>query len=334
MKKFLTLALVALLLMLAMLLSACSDTLASGNPAVKTGLYMMTSFGKSAAATAEKDGSAQADIVLVAVTVTDEGVIDKCVIDTVQAKVGFNTEGALTTDLAATFDSKNVLGDAYGMKKASSIGKEWYEQAAALAAYVEGKTLAEVLAIPVDSNGKAMDADILSSATVSIDGYLAAITQAVKNAAHEGARKGDTLKLESVTSIAKSKDAAEDKDGLAQAYATVAAVTLGHDNVITSCVLDAVQANVNFNAKGGITSDLGATVLTKVQLGDGYGMRAASSLGKEWFEQAAAFADAVTGKTIAQATDMQVEDGKAVDLVSSVTIGVNDFLKLLAMAGA
>ena len=38
--------------------------------------------------------------------------------------------------LAPSFPSKNELGGGYGMGKASSIGKEWNEQAAALADYV------------------------------------------------------------------------------------------------------------------------------------------------------------------------------------------------------
>ena len=57
------------------------------------------------------------------------------------------------TDPATTFPSKNELGDNYGMKKASSIGAEWYEQAAAMAAYVEGKTLDSYMAdVDTDAN--------------------------------------------------------------------------------------------------------------------------------------------------------------------------------------
>ena len=38
------------------------------------------------------------------------------------------------------------------MKKASGIGKEWNEQAAAFAKYVEGKTANEIAAIAVDES--------------------------------------------------------------------------------------------------------------------------------------------------------------------------------------
>jgi hypothetical protein len=40
------------------------------------------------------------------------------------------------------------LGDGYGMRSASKIGKEWNEQANAFAAYVIGKTVDEVKALP------------------------------------------------------------------------------------------------------------------------------------------------------------------------------------------
>ena len=42
---------------------------------------------------------AQSDIVLIAVTVDADGVIDSCVIDSIQARIGFDTEGKLTADL-------------------------------------------------------------------------------------------------------------------------------------------------------------------------------------------------------------------------------------------
>ena len=58
---------------------------------------------------------------------------------------------------------------------------------------------------------------------------------------------GDTLYLTSTTSLADSKDASAEGDGLAQAYTTAAAITMNGDT-ITSCNIDAVQANVNFDA--------------------------------------------------------------------------------------
>lgn len=114
------------------------------------------------------------------------------------------------------------------------------------------------------------------------------------------------------------------------------ALTLSGDT-ITSMVIDAVQANVNFNAAGTITTDLAAAQPSKNELGADYGMGKVSSIGKEWDEQAAAFASYVTGKTVAEATGIAVtEEGNAgdADLAASVTIGVGDFLTLVEKAGA
>ena len=83
----------------------------------------------------------------------------------------FDTAGIITSDLTAEVLSKNELGDAYGMKKASSIGKEWCEQAAGFAAWCTGKTVADVAGMEM-SDGKATDVDVLATATVHINGWV------------------------------------------------------------------------------------------------------------------------------------------------------------------
>jgi len=301
---------------------------------VKLGLSFITSTTSSAAASADGDGVAQSDISLVAVTVDDNGVIDSCIIDAVQAKIGFNAKGELTSDLTAPILSKNELGTAYGMGKFSPIGKEWNEQAAALADYVVGLTLEEVKGIVITEEGKPEDADLASSVTIYMGGLLAGIEDAVNNAKHLGSRKGDRLVLNTLTSASGSKAATAEEAGLAQAYCTVAAMTIGGD-VITGCWLDAVQANVNFDTAGTITGELSGNVASKNMLGDDYGMHAYSSIGADWHTQAASFCSYVTGKTVADAAAISVSEGKATDadLVSSVTMGIGDFLELIAKAG-
>lgn len=308
----------------------------SSGEAVKTGLYLGTDLSSSKDASAEGDGLAQANLTLVAVTVSDEGVIDECVIDSVQSKISFDAAGKVTSDLTAPVLSKNELGSDYGMAKASAIGKEWNEQVQALADYVEGKTLEEIRGIAVTEEGKAGEADLAASVTISIAGYIDAIEEAAANASHLGAMQGDTLALTTSTGIDGSKDASAEGDGLAQTYTTAAAITMNGD-VITSCTIDAVQANVNFDTAGAITTDLTAPVRTKNQLGDEYGMKKASSIGKEWYEQAAGFAAYVVGKTPDQVAGIAVnEKGGAADadLAASVTISIGEFQALVAKAGA
>jgi hypothetical protein len=302
--------------------------------AVKTGLSVISSVASSKNASADGEGLAQANIALVAVTVGEDGVIDACVIDSIQSKVNFDAAGAITTDLAATFPSKNELGDEYGMRKASSIQKEWNEQAAAFAAYAVGKTVDELKGIAVNEKGAATDADLAASVTLAVGDFVGGIEAAVNNAASLGAQKGDKLGLSSTTNIAKSKNASADGEGLAQAYATIAAVTTKGDT-ITSCVIDAVQANVNFDAAGAITTDLTAPIDSKNVLGDAYGMRKASSISKEWNEQAAGFAAYVTGKTVADVKGIAVDEkGVATDadLVASITLSLGEFQELVEKA--
>jgi hypothetical protein len=302
---------------------------------VKTGFAVITSIEKSKDA-GEADGLAQADSVLVAVTVDAAGKIVDCVIDTAQSKANFNTAGEIVTPLDTEFKTKNELGANYGMSKNSSIGKDWFEQAAALADYVVGKTVEEVKGIAVDAEGHATGADLTASVTVSISGYITAIEKAVANAQDLGATAADTVRIGTVTNIAKSKNVAADAEGLVQFYSTYTALTMSTDGVITSCIIDASQSNVNFDATGKITTDLTVAPQTKDELGDAYGMKKASTIGKEWNEQAATFAAYVTGKTAAEVAGIAVSEGYAgdADLKASVTVHITDFLAIIAKAAA
>ena len=78
------------------------------------------------------------------------------------------------------FESKNELGEGYGMKKASGIGKEWNEQAAAFAKYITGKTTAEAAGIAINEEGVTTEADLLSSVTIHISDFLELVTKAAK----------------------------------------------------------------------------------------------------------------------------------------------------------
>ena len=266
-----------------------------GEGAVKTGLAIVTSVGKS-----ENAKVADYDVTLVAVTVDDTGVITDCIIDSIGAKVNFDATGKVTSDLTAEVKTKNELGDDYGMKAYGGAKYEWYEQAAALADYAVGKTVEELKSGAIDESGKAPEgSDLASTATIYLGGYVYAIEAAVNNAEALGAQAGDELKLATVNSIGSSASATAEKAGTAQLDSTVTALTV-KDGVITSCYIDSVQAKVAFDNKGVISTDLTAAVQTKNQLGDKYGMVAWGGAKHEWNEQAASFAAYVTGKTAAE----------------------------------
>ncbi len=303
--------------------------------AAKTGLAVINSIAKSANA-GEKDGVAEVDSTVVGVLVGQDGKILKCSIDVAQTKVNFSKEGKILTDLATAVQTKQELKDAYGMKARSGIGKEWNEQADAFEAYVIGKTLDEVKGIAVNEEGVPSDADLAASVTVHISDFVAGIEKAVANAQDLGAKDSDKLGIGISTSIASSADATADKAGLAQAYSYYTAVTTDADGKITSCAIDASQSNVNFDTTGVITSDLTVAPQTKLELKDAYGMKGKSGIGKEWYEQANAFASYVTGKTVAEVDGIALTEGRPsdADLASSVTVHVADFITVIDKAVA
>lgn len=302
----------------------------SGN--MKTGIALIGSAEDSKDA-GEKDGAAQVDTLIAAVIVDADGRIVNCMIDSVQAVMNFSKDGKLVTPADTVFASKNELGDAYGMKKASGIGKEWNEQAESFAQYCIGKTADEVNGIAV-TDGYAADADLAASVTISIGDFQKAVTKAVGNAVESGASAEDKLGIGSSVNMSASKDAAAGEDGLCESYGTFAAVTFGADDKITSCVIDSLLGDVNYDVTGKITSDIKAEIKTKNELGDAYGMKKASSIGKEWYEQAAAFAAYTVGKTADEVKGIAVTEGKAADadLAASVTISIGVFQEIVEKA--
>ena len=142
-------------------------------------LATLNSVGSSTSATADKAGNAQLDADITVLTKKD-GKITSCYIDSLQAKVGFDATGKITTDLSAGVKTKNELGKDYGMVAWGGAIAEWNEQAAAFASYVTGKTAAEVAGIAVTETTKPADADLSSSVTIAIGGFQALIAKAMQ----------------------------------------------------------------------------------------------------------------------------------------------------------
>ena len=333
---------VALFLVLAMVMfafAACGGGAKEEAPAddqtgnVKTGLAVITSAAKSVDA-GDANGTAQADSLVVGVTVDDAGTIVKCAIDQAQTKIEFSKDGKIVTPLDTIFVAKQELGSDYGMGKASSIGKEWNEQATAFSNYVIGKTIDEIKGIAVSEEGIATGDDLKSSVTIHVGDFITGIEKAAGNALDLGASADDKLGLGVVTNIARSADAAEE-DGVAEAYSYYTAATFNADGVITSSIIDASITDVKFSKEGKITSDINAADQTKNELGDAYGMKKTSTIGKEWNEQADAFAKYIVGKTVDEVKGIAInEEGAPTsdDLKSSVTVHITDFFTILEKA--
>ena len=96
-------------------------------------------------------------------------------------KAAFDATGAASGELNAAPQTKKELKEGYGMKRVSAIGKEWYEQAAALEEWCVGKTVAEVLAMSTFDRGDGShtmvpdEADLKTGVTITVGDYLKAL---------------------------------------------------------------------------------------------------------------------------------------------------------------
>ena len=314
---------------------AASSEAAATEAGVKTGMAIVSNT-TVADADADAAGNAQVDSTAAAVLVGEDGKIISCKLDVAQNKVPVNADGSF--DTTATFKSKQELKEDYNMKGASAIGKEWYEQANAFAEYVVGMTAEEVRAIEVggDHNGPT-DADIAASCTMNVTDFIEAIAQATENAQVLGASADDTLALGLSTNMDSSKLPADNEgEGLVQTDTTYAAVTTDADGKITSSIWDCTQAKFTTTEEGVVTAK-DETIVPKQTQKEDYGMTAASGIGKEWYEQANAYAAWLVGKTAADVaaveTDAEGHNGPTdADIAASCTMDVREFNNAVAKA--
>lgn len=344
-------SLVVLVLMLVML-AGCTSTSeppASAAPSTtkvaKIGLGHITSISKSTDLTVDADGNVkppagQIDTVIVAAAFDADGKVMQVAIDTSQSKVAFDKDLQLTTDVSVSGETKVELKDRYGLKRASTIQKEWFEQIAELEKWMIGKTVPEIKAMKTKerdaSHPHVPDVPELTSlVTISVQDYIAAVEEAY-NTAVEVPAGGAGLGLGHVIDLGSSKSYAN-SDGketlpLAQVNTTIAATLFDADGKVLSTIIDTCQTNVTYDKDGKVTSDKTAAPKSKKELGDSYGMKRGSSIGKEWFEQVAELEKWMAGKTVAEIKAMKLTAGDhpgapdEADLKSLVTVSVGDYI--------
>ena len=129
---------------------------------------------KLASVNALKEGGLNTDAV--ALTMKD-GVITSCYLDSLQATLNVAEDGAVSAGNTMT---KNELGYDYNMITYGGAKFEWFEQAAGFAAYITGKTPAEVSSIAIDETTKSTDADLTATCTIAIGGFQALIAKAAQ----------------------------------------------------------------------------------------------------------------------------------------------------------
>ena len=291
------------------------------NGAWKTGLGVLTE-------TTDDRRTGKIDLVAAAVLLDGEGKIIDVTFDELESTISADGSGVLS--MPTDTRTKRQKGDDYPLAAASSLKKGWAEQADDFADYLTGMTPEQASMLETDKDGKAVDADLLSGCTIRVDKYRDAVAKACTNASALGAAKGDRVSLGVEAENASSDiTATDDKDVNAEVDLTVVALTLDADGRVTSAIGDMAEPALTIAADGGVTAP--DTVRSKLELGDSYGMRNASSLGKEWYEHSEGFCSYLKGKTAAEIAKLPAEDSDA-DLAALCTIDVTELQKAAAKA--
>lgn len=304
-------------------MGSSTTTQDSQQAAWRTGLGVRTD-------TEQKDRTGKISTAAAAVVLDKDGKIVQLTVDELQADVATDGTGAVT--MAETYRSKREMGESYDKPLAavSSIEKGWSEQVDAFATYLIGMTGEQVAMLELDSDGYASDPDLMAGCTIAVDGYRDAVARACRNAEALGASEGDTLALGIVAEASsKNSNAIDDKDGTAGVKLTIAALTKDGDGRVTSAVCDVTEPALTVVADGGMHEP--DNVMTHLEQGDDYGMREASSLGKEWYEHSKGFANYIKGKNAAQITGISA-DGSDADLAALCTIDITEMQQAVLKA--
>ncbi|MGM0652094.1 MAG: hypothetical protein ACQES4_04835 [Bacillota bacterium] len=304
------------------------------------GLGIVTSIGRSVDYDPDADvmATGQVDTTMATATFDEEGRIVDVMIDVAQVRVEFDEDLQVATDPSQEFRTKKELGDDYGMRKASDIEKEWDEQIEALEEWMVGKTVDEVLALPLMEDDQSPDdPDLRTSVTITVTNYFAALEKAYQNA--ESVEHGaEMLGLGHNIGINRSVSLDLDNDvmPMAQVDVIIAGAVFNDEGQVGAVQIDTAQTRINFSEEGQVTSDPTAEYPTKKELGDDYGMRKASDIEKEWDEQIEALEEWIVGKTVDEVLALPLVDDEGSpddpDLRTSVTMTVSGYFEALAEA--
>ena len=297
--------------------SSMSGSSTSSQPqtaAWKTGLGVVTEAS-------DEGRTGKIGLAAAAVLLDGEGKLESVRLDELELSISADGSGRVT--LPTDWRTKRQKGEDYPLAAASSLKKGWSEQADAFAEYLVGMTPEQVALLGLDEDGRATDADLLSSCTIAVDRYREAVSRACTAAKALGAAKGDRAAL-GIEAVNGTSDvtATDDRDLNAEADVSIVALTLDADGRVTSALADMAEPALTVAADGGVTAP--DKVRTKLEQGEEYGMRPASALGKEWYEHSEGFCDALKGKDRSEIAGLSGEDA---DLKALCTIDITDLQK-------
>ncbi len=259
-----------------------------------------------------------------AVVLDKEGVIRQCRVEETDFDVTLKN-GTLQNVMDTMLMGKWERGDQYTLtdeeRGDSTTNRTWREQVNAFCRYVVGKTPDEVSAIAA-TDGRSEE---IAGCDLVITDFIQAVHKAGKAAKGVKTAANDTLHL--AVSADRSKDSADEAP---QFDIEMAAVTVDKQGAVTGCITDTLQAKMT--VKEGLFSMASGDITTKRQMGDSYGMKAASSLKKEWYQQADALDNYVVGKTTEALRGVKTDEEGRVDGISGCTMAVNGMMKNIVKA--
>ena len=170
MKKLFCL-LLATLMVIPFVFTGCGDKKAEP---LKFGLGVYTNVSAASDATEDKDGAGKVAITAAAVTVSFDGKIVDCVLDTADFSVQYTEAGKAVAN--ESFQTKREQGDGYNMVAYGGATKEWNEQVAAFDALCIGKTADEISAL-VAEDGKGVEDVQTAGCTILVTGLVKAASK-------------------------------------------------------------------------------------------------------------------------------------------------------------
>ena len=252
-----------------------------------------------------------------AVVLDKDGKITECKLDEAEFPVELKS-GVLqvAVDLLTKGETEDYTLTDRDLGAGNTSRASWDDQVEAFCDYVEGMTGAQVSAIAA-TDGKS---EMITGCDLIITDFISAVHDATRNAKAKNIAAGDELEL--AVSVMKSGESTDQKP---QFDIEMAAVTLGGGDRITACLTDTAQAKLTI--ENSLFSHAAGKMDTKRGKGDAYGMKQASSIKKEWYEQADAFDAYAVGKTAEELAKLSVgTDGKT-DAISGCTIAISGMLK-------
>lgn len=306
MKKLLAIALVGMLV-----LTGCGkgketpetpETPGTETSSVQIGTAVVN--GVKAEDAGEKPGKFESNVTY-ATVVLEDGAIKSVFIDTAQNSVAFTDAGL---EEFAAKGTKKELGDAYGMSEKGLV--EWDKQIASLEEYLVGKT-------PADVKAETASSDLNSTVSITIDGYIEAVTKAIESAvAVEG--------LDKVGTVSSVSAKTEDPEKV-EINTVVSAVGLDKDGKVVYAFADESQLKA---AITGATVVAGEELRTKGQQGNDYGMSKDGMV--EWDQQVKTLVEWTKGKNAEEIA----KAGDEADVTSTVSIYIGGFVSTLEAAVA